>query len=147
MPIFLLYNVNGLCPWIPEREILYPWSFLTVVSSLFMSPSYHTWVYTMRWNDSGWRPVTRKINHVTELYGFKTGEPPGRGREEKEEGEGNWRLSSIRHQWFNQSCLWKGVTTKKLWIPKLSGLSCLINTSLCWEDVAPRALYLGPFQT
>lgn len=43
---------------------------------------------------------------------------------------------------------------KNLWISKPSGVSCLANTSMCWEGEAPiplgkgtEALYLGPSQT
>lgn len=141
MPLFLLCNKE--CDWPLSlgswEGILHLENFLTAVSLFFMNPSDHTWVYAMRWKDSGWRTLIRISTTWLEYWGFKTGRPPGRGKKRKKRG--NHGLQGVEDwvQWGNNDSInhtyGKEAPKKNLWIPKLSGVSCLTNTSMCWEDV------------
>lgn len=104
------------------RGSLYPWNFLTVVSLLLMSPSDHTWVYAMKWDDSGWRPVTRKINRMIRALGFKTGGPPGRRRGGLETVQSGTN-DSVSHAYGKES-------PKKTSRYQISAVSCLTNTNV-----------------
>lgn len=74
MPMLLLYNKESDWPLslIPERQTLCLWNSLIAVSLWFTSPSDHTWVYAMRWPDSGRGQSPGRARMWSAGWSFKT---------------------------------------------------------------------------